>query len=97
MESATTKFDTHSVMTPAEVAAYFGQTPPEEHTRITFTIGVDAIGSASRLLVVADCPHDDAKAVRGRISDALHGLGLTGSVRQERVTYGGDGRDGRRA
>lgn len=89
--------DTHSTMTPAEVAAYLGQTPPVEHTRITFTIGVDELAPVTRLLVVADCPDGDAKAVRCRISDALHGLGLTGSVRQERVTYGGDGRDGRRA
>ena len=92
MEPTTTKFDTHSVMTPAEVAAYFGQTPPKEHTRITFTIGVDELAPVTRLLVVADCLDDDAKAVRGRIGDALHGLGLTGSVRQERVTCGGDGR-----
>ena len=97
MEPTTTRFDTGSTMTPAEIAAYFGQTPPVEHARITFTIGVDALAPVTRLLVVADCPNDDAKAVRGRIGDALHGLGLTGIVRQERVTYGGDGRDDRRA
>ena len=97
MEPSTTKNPFSSVMTPAEVAAYFGKTPPVEHTRITFTIGVDALAPVTRLLVVADCPNDDAKAVRGRIGDALHGLGLTGIVRQERVTYGGDGRDDRRA
>ena len=96
MKPTTTKFDTGSVMTPAELAAYFGHTIPEEHTRIIFTVGVDALAPVTRLLVVADCPvgcpDDEIGAMRGRIGDALHGLGLTGSVRQERVTCGGDGR-----
>lgn len=66
MEPTTTKDPFSSVMTPEEVAAYFGKTVPSERA--------DGIGL--RLIFTVTCPYAMEDETKEAVAAALDALGL---------------------